>query len=96
MEGTLLLQLMPFLLEDVERLFHRELKHEVPNKVVNDNVLLDSAGHSLSNASSTTGAVLGHLGGLAFLSLRLERHEVVQIVVIVEGNRIVLQIGDVR
>jgi hypothetical protein len=39
MESALLLKLVPFLLEDVQRFSHLELLHEVPNEVIDDNIL---------------------------------------------------------
>ena len=39
MESALLLKLVPFLLEDVQRFSHLELLHEVPDEVIDDNIL---------------------------------------------------------
>ena len=46
MESTLLLKLMPLLLEDIEGLAHLEFLHKVPNEVVNNHILRDGLGLS--------------------------------------------------
>ncbi len=50
-EGTLLLQLKPLLLEDVQGLRHSELLQEVPDEIVDHDLLFEYFGFSLGLVS---------------------------------------------
>jgi hypothetical protein len=79
-KGSLFLELVPLLLEDIECAFHLKFLQEVPNEVIDDNFSLESFGNLLLNSHSIAGLLHGFNPFL--LSLVLQSCEVIQIVVI--------------
>ena len=80
MEGALLLQLVPLLLEHVQGLGHVELLQEVANEVVDHHISFQGFRHGLLDASFA--AFVGFIGLLLLLlSPGLEDVEVVEVVV---------------
>ena len=76
MKGAFLLELVPFLLKDVERLGHCELLQEVSNKIINYNVSIKCLWNSVGDSSDSRAPSLsgGHLLEIRF---SLESREVI-------------------
>ena len=52
-EGSFLLELMPLLLKDVQRLGHRKLLQEISNEIINYNISVERLWCSISNPSNS-------------------------------------------
>ena len=80
MEGALLLQLMPLLLEDVKGLAHFKLEHEVPDEVIDYHIPAESLGNCLGYLGSFAEATM--LGGFLHLCFDLKSIKVIQVVIV--------------
>ena len=80
-EGSLLLKLVPLLLEDIQGLGHLEFLHKVPNEVIDDDIPLESLGDLLHHLCASLGLCLGLLLKFGFM---FQGIEIVKVVVIVQ------------